>query len=79
MYVYKKMYMIYTRKHLHIHQRISSYAPQPRRALGVERYTCVRWGMAVAYGRYKFVTVSIPKRLRNGRFNSETAVWRFQK
>jgi hypothetical protein len=38
-----------------------------------------RWGMAVLYGRYKFVTVSLPKRLRNGRFTSETAVRRFQK
>ena len=35
--------------------------------------------MAVTYNRYKFVTVSLPKRLRNGRFNSETAVRRFQK
>jgi hypothetical protein len=37
--------------------------------------TCVRWGMAVTYERYKFVTVSLPKRLRNGRFTSETATW----
>jgi hypothetical protein len=22
--------------------------------------TCVRWGMAVTYSRYKFVTVSLP-------------------
>ena len=29
--------------------------------------------MAVAYNRYKFLTVSLPKRLRNGRFTSETA------
>jgi hypothetical protein len=35
--------------------------------------------MAVTYSRYKFVTVSLPKRLRNGRFTSETAVLRFQK
>jgi hypothetical protein len=41
--------------------------------------SCVRWGMAVAYSRYKFITVSIPKRFRNGRFTSETAAWRFQK
>jgi hypothetical protein len=44
---------------------------------------CVRWGMAVAvyctYSRYKFVTVSLPKRFRDGRFTSETAVRRFQK
>ena len=37
--------------------------------------TLVRWGMAVAYSRYKFVTVSLPKRFRNGRFTSETATW----
>ena len=47
----------------------------PERAL----VSCVRWGMAVACGRYKFVTVSLPKRFRNGRFISETAVRRFQK
>ena len=29
--------------------------------------------------RYKFLSVSLPKRLRNGRFTSETAVRRFQK
>jgi hypothetical protein len=39
----------------------------------------VRWGMAVTYSRYKIVTVSLPKRFRNGRFTSETAVRRFQK
>jgi hypothetical protein len=32
-----------------------------------------------AYNRYKFVTASLPKRLRNGRFTSETAVRRFRK
>jgi hypothetical protein len=37
--------------------------------------TCVRLGMAVTYDRYKFRTVSITKRLRNGRFASETATW----
>jgi hypothetical protein len=31
--------------------------------------------MAVTYNRYKCVTVSLPKRLRNGRFISETATW----
>jgi hypothetical protein len=45
------------------------------RYITVTRYTrtdtCVRWGMAVTYGRYKFVTVSLPKRFRNGRFTSE--------
>jgi hypothetical protein len=35
----------------------------------------VRWGMAFTYSRYKFVTVSLPKRFRNGRFTSETATW----
>jgi hypothetical protein len=30
--------------------------------------------ITVAYCRYKFITVSLPKRFRNGRFNSETAV-----
>jgi hypothetical protein len=35
--------------------------------------------MAVTYNRYKFVTVSLLKRLRNGRFTSETAVRQFQK
>jgi hypothetical protein len=34
--------------------------------------------MAVTYNRYKFVTVSLPKRFRNGRFTSETAVRRFE-
>jgi hypothetical protein len=33
-----------------------------------------RWGIAVACNRCKFVTVSIVKRLRDGRFNYETAV-----
>jgi hypothetical protein len=35
--------------------------------------------MAVKYNRYKFVTVSLPKWFRNGRFTSETAVRRVQK
>jgi hypothetical protein len=30
-------------------------------------------GMAVACNRYKFVAASLPKRLRNDRFSSETA------
>jgi hypothetical protein len=37
-----------------------------------------RWGMAVTYNRYNFLTASLPKRLRNGRFTSETAVRRFR-
>jgi hypothetical protein len=36
--------------------------------------TFVRWGMAVTCSRNKFVAVSLPKWLRNGRFTSETAV-----
>jgi hypothetical protein len=36
-----------------------------------------QWGMAVTYKRYKFVTASLLKWLRNGRFTSETAVRRF--
>ena len=35
--------------------------------------------MDVTYNRYKFITVSLPKRFRNGRFKSETAMRRFQK
>jgi hypothetical protein len=38
--------------------------------------------MAVTYSRYKFVTASLPKRLRNGSFASENGVRRvrwFQK
>jgi hypothetical protein len=35
--------------------------------------------MAVTYSRYKFVTVLLLKRFRNGRFNSETAVELLQK
>jgi hypothetical protein len=35
-----------------------------------------RWGMAVAYSRYKFLAASLPERLRSGRFNYETAVRR---
>ena len=49
----------------------------------VTRYTrtdtCFRWRMAVSYNRYKFLTVSIPKRLHNGRFTFEIAVWSLQK
>ena len=37
--------------------------------------------MAVKHDHYKFIfiTASLPKRLRNGRFNSKTAVRWFQK
>jgi hypothetical protein len=37
------------------------------------------WGMAVTNNRYKFITASLPKRFRNGRFISETAARRFKK
>jgi hypothetical protein len=40
-----------------------------------ERVNYVRWGLAVKYSRYKFVTVALTKRPRNGRFTSETATW----
>ena len=35
--------------------------------------TLFRWGMAVTYSRYKFMAVSLPKRLWYCRFGSETA------
>jgi hypothetical protein len=37
--------------------------------------TCVRWGMAVTYSRYKFVTVPLPERFRNGRFTFEKLLY----
>jgi hypothetical protein len=39
--------------------------------------TFVRWGMTVKDNRYKILTVSILKRVRNSRFTSETAARRF--
>jgi hypothetical protein len=39
----------------------------------------VRWGMTVAYNRYKFIAVSLLKLFHNGRFTSKTTVRRFQK
>jgi hypothetical protein len=41
---------------------------------------CVRWGMSVTYIAAKFLAVSLPKRLCNGRFTSggfrsETVIW----
>jgi hypothetical protein len=58
-------------KPLPLHQR-----PWPLHNCYNRTDTCVRWGMAVTYNRYKFVTVSLPKRFRNrnGRFTSETVV-----
>jgi hypothetical protein len=42
--------------------------------------TYVLWGMAVAHcDRYTFVTVSLLKLLRDGRFASEKTARRFQK
>jgi hypothetical protein len=49
--------------------------PRPLHNRYTRTNTCVRWGMAIAYSRYKFVTISLPKRFRNGRFTSETATW----
>jgi hypothetical protein len=37
------------------------------------------WPLHIAYSRYNFLAASLPKRFRNGRFTSETAVRRFQK
>ena len=37
------------------------------------------WPLHIAYSRYKFLAASLPKRFRNGRFTSETAVRWFQK
>ena len=48
--------------------------PRPLHNRYTRTDTCVRWAMAVTYNRYKFVTVLLLKRLRNGRFASETAV-----
>jgi hypothetical protein len=45
-------------------------------ASGHGRYITVTfWPLHIYYNRYKFVTASLPKRFRNGRFNSETATW----
>ena len=59
-----------------LHNRYTLPVPgTPERTL----VSVVRWGMAVTHNRYKFVTASLPKRLRNGCFTYETAVRRFQK
>jgi hypothetical protein len=53
------------------HGRYTTHNPHTR--------TVFRWGMAVAHNRYNFLkfflTASPPKRLRDGRFTSETATW----
>jgi hypothetical protein len=51
------------------HGRYTTATPERRTE------TCVRWGMAAACGRYKILTVSLLKRLRDGCFASETATW----
>jgi hypothetical protein len=53
--------------------------PRPLHNRYTRTDTFFRWRMAVTYSRHKFVTVSLLKRLHNGRFTSETAVRRFQK
>jgi hypothetical protein len=69
--------------HLRIKPFTVGFGQRPRPLPLHDRHTRTgtffRWGMAVTYSRYKFVTVSLPKRFCNGRFNSETAVRRFQK
>ena len=52
--------------------------PRPFHKRHIRAGGCVRWGMAVAWNRYKCVAVSLPERLRNGRFTSKTAVWVFR-
>jgi hypothetical protein len=65
----------------------SRWARQPRRSLGVKRLShqnklsawCVGGTVMInntGIISYKPVTVSLPKRFRNGRFDSETAVQR---
>jgi hypothetical protein len=49
--------------------------PRPLHGRHARTETCFRWVMAVTHNRYKFVTVSLPKRPRNGRFRSEAATW----
>ena len=48
-------------------------------ASGHSRYITVTAHLNILHSRHKFVTVSEAKRLRNGRFNSKTAVRWFQK
>jgi hypothetical protein len=64
-----------------IQNKADAFGQRPRLLHGrrTRTGTCVRWGMAVTSYRYKFVTVLLPKRPRNARFTSETAVRRFQK
>ena len=68
--------------HAHPNKTVGfSQRPRPLHNGYTRTDTCFRWGMAVTvtYSRYKLVTVSLLKRFRNGRFNSETAARRFQK
>jgi hypothetical protein len=77
-----------TLRHFRTHTHVSSFASTPLmthpRLISclcprTRAETCYCWipVMAVTYNRYpyKFVTFSPPKRLQNGRFNSETATW----
>ena len=56
----------------------SGQQPRPLHNRFTRTGNFVCWGMTVTYNRYKFVAVSLPKRLRagDGRFASETAVRR---
>jgi hypothetical protein len=64
------------------HQNKTAGFGQRQRSLH-NRYTrtgiLFRLGMAVAYSRYKLVTILLLKRLCNGHFISKAAVRRFQK
>ena len=51
------------------------HRPRPLHNRFTRTDTCVRWGMHVAHSRRKSLTVSLPKRFRNGRFTSETTTW----
>jgi hypothetical protein len=52
------------------HDRYSYTTVTPERAL----VSVGEWPLHI-YSRYKFLTVSLPKRFRSGRFTSETATW----
>jgi len=75
-----RYYIHDTQPHTHITHNHTHKTTAPLKVPGKRplhnRYTrkdtCVRWGMAVTYNRYKFAAVSLLKRLCNGRFTSET-------
>jgi hypothetical protein len=61
----------------HTHQKKTigfGQRPRPLHDRHTRTDNFVRWGIAVAHSRCKFVTVSLRKRPRDGRFTSETAV-----